>query len=381
MKYEVTFSCGHTDTVELYGPTKDREWRINEYESHGLCPDCYQKDRAEKLEKEKVKDDLILASYNAPDLTGSEKQISWASKIRLVFLKRYQEFMEMIEFNKLLRFGDKLKNFLKQVDDVSEIFPEILKIETESRFWIDNRNTSLYRMVDSYEVKTAEEFAQEKDEVMAEAVMVPENQSHPGVVEIRVSVGGVKAIYQKDTDFKKIVVKYRFRWNWDNHCYERQCTDFTGSAVERAAELANALLLEGFSVTCLDADVCRRAQAADFNPECRRWVKFSPKNNVFFMRWDRDDKNFYELAKKLPGSRWDRDMQAMTVSGTSWRELLDFADINAFELSSKAKEAAGSFKAAEIPVVPEIPKEPSKEDKLQDILNSSKEVLPDLRDD
>ena len=25
MKYDVTFSCGHTETVEIYGKTEDRE--------------------------------------------------------------------------------------------------------------------------------------------------------------------------------------------------------------------------------------------------------------------------------------------------------------------------------------------------------------------
>ena len=33
MKYDVTFSCGHTATIELFGPTKDRERKISWYES------------------------------------------------------------------------------------------------------------------------------------------------------------------------------------------------------------------------------------------------------------------------------------------------------------------------------------------------------------
>ena len=43
MKYEVKFSCGHTATVELFGPTKERERKLAWYEESGECPECYAK--------------------------------------------------------------------------------------------------------------------------------------------------------------------------------------------------------------------------------------------------------------------------------------------------------------------------------------------------
>lgn len=45
-KYEINYSCGHTATVQLYGPTKERERKIAWFEREGLCPECYaaQKD-------------------------------------------------------------------------------------------------------------------------------------------------------------------------------------------------------------------------------------------------------------------------------------------------------------------------------------------------
>ena len=33
MKYDVTYSCGHTGTVELYGKTSERESKIRWYET------------------------------------------------------------------------------------------------------------------------------------------------------------------------------------------------------------------------------------------------------------------------------------------------------------------------------------------------------------
>lgn len=48
MKYGVTFSCGHTETVVLFGPTKDRESKIAWYEKSGVCTNCYRAKLNEK---------------------------------------------------------------------------------------------------------------------------------------------------------------------------------------------------------------------------------------------------------------------------------------------------------------------------------------------
>ena len=42
MKYDVRFSCGHTETVVLYGKTSEREKKIEWYESKAVCSDCYR---------------------------------------------------------------------------------------------------------------------------------------------------------------------------------------------------------------------------------------------------------------------------------------------------------------------------------------------------
>lgn len=42
MKYEVTFSCGHTGTVQLYGKGDERERKIRYFEEYGVCSACKQ---------------------------------------------------------------------------------------------------------------------------------------------------------------------------------------------------------------------------------------------------------------------------------------------------------------------------------------------------
>lgn len=40
-KYKVTFSCGHTEEVELFGKIKERERKIEYWTENGLCSACY----------------------------------------------------------------------------------------------------------------------------------------------------------------------------------------------------------------------------------------------------------------------------------------------------------------------------------------------------
>ena len=39
MKYDITYSCGHTGTVELYGKTSERESKIRWYETTNVDVD------------------------------------------------------------------------------------------------------------------------------------------------------------------------------------------------------------------------------------------------------------------------------------------------------------------------------------------------------
>lgn len=41
MKYQVTYSCGHTDMVDLGGKNAERERRLKWLAECGLCPECY----------------------------------------------------------------------------------------------------------------------------------------------------------------------------------------------------------------------------------------------------------------------------------------------------------------------------------------------------
>lgn len=42
MKYDVKFSCGHEETIELFGKGTERERKIVYFEKYGVCSCCYR---------------------------------------------------------------------------------------------------------------------------------------------------------------------------------------------------------------------------------------------------------------------------------------------------------------------------------------------------
>ena len=49
-QYTITRSCGHEETVRLFGPGKDRERKLNRMRET-LCRECYRKEQAKTEEK------------------------------------------------------------------------------------------------------------------------------------------------------------------------------------------------------------------------------------------------------------------------------------------------------------------------------------------
>jgi len=74
-KYSAKFSCGHTETVELYGPEKDRSRKLA-WMAGKVCSACYKADQSARAAE------AVDAAGELPALKGSDKQIAWATTIR-----------------------------------------------------------------------------------------------------------------------------------------------------------------------------------------------------------------------------------------------------------------------------------------------------------
>ena len=81
-KYTITHTCGHNAQHQLFGKEEARE-RTLAWRAKGICPICYAAEQSANVD---------AASADLPELTGSEKQVAWARKIRVKVLKQVDDF-------------------------------------------------------------------------------------------------------------------------------------------------------------------------------------------------------------------------------------------------------------------------------------------------
>ena len=135
MKYEVTYKCGHTGTVELFGKESDREYRLSRMAEED-CPDC-QKAAVHAMCAEQAE------RYGLPDLVGSPKQIAWAEEIRAEFIAKKEEQSERNEQVYARALAANIPNAQEQIDKMRALFDGFCAeffAETSARKWIDLRD-------------------------------------------------------------------------------------------------------------------------------------------------------------------------------------------------------------------------------------------------
>ena len=187
-KYEITYKCGHTGTVELFGKGSDRERKLEWMSKNHICPECLEK------EKQAAQKAIIEEAKNAglPELTGSEKQVAWAISIR-------QTFIEAIE-NGIATSDAKYADNPQWTESRSAIVSSVEYIKstkTEAKWWIDTVNgypaISVASKVYAAEIAAKETTPAETTEVaIAEPV---EAKSEPIMKEVEVLYRDYKNTY------------------------------------------------------------------------------------------------------------------------------------------------------------------------------------------
>jgi len=72
-KYQVSYSCGHIETVNLLGPHKQRERKLEWYRSHGLCSPCWHARRQEERDRASGEAAMEAFALGFAPLEGSAK--------------------------------------------------------------------------------------------------------------------------------------------------------------------------------------------------------------------------------------------------------------------------------------------------------------------
>lgn len=90
MKYDITYSCGHTGTVELFGPGKDRERKLWWYSNKCDCPTCYEAQKAAKMAADNyVEREMHYGDYkrNYSDCKTKNGSYNPKTKTIIVYIK------------------------------------------------------------------------------------------------------------------------------------------------------------------------------------------------------------------------------------------------------------------------------------------------------
>lgn len=151
--YDISHTCGHDERIELFGPTRERERRI-EWLQERPCTKCWKKEREAEAEArrdreaamivEKLGDDAAEAlnaiSSPACKLVGSSRQIMWAEDIRA---KCVTEIIDRLH-NLVARIPGKLTDQQSAEFAVRcRAFASVIANETSAAWWIDNRGDTL----------------------------------------------------------------------------------------------------------------------------------------------------------------------------------------------------------------------------------------------
>lgn len=95
-KYSIVHTCGHEETVQIYGTNVHGErTRKAEWLESKPCRNC---------EREALREDMLAG---AAELNGSDKQVAWANDLRDKAIKEARELLAKLEADTRVSQADK----------------------------------------------------------------------------------------------------------------------------------------------------------------------------------------------------------------------------------------------------------------------------------
>ncbi len=347
--------CEGSYVVQLVGRTKDLQWKLDNWD--WTCDECREKFRKE----ENAKAAAANAESGLQSMTGTEKQIAWAETIRAAKIAAIDEIVDgydakMAEATKDPKESayqnerSRERGFSSLADAFACAKEAAIQIinTTAASWWIDNREENLGRLI----LKHAEAVAKsrknipEAPDAKAEATVRPENPLTETVAEIRLK-GDFLEVYfpEKRDDFWRLIKKI-LGFSWTGACWQRKLSVKTGLPLDRLADTGNSLLVAGFPIRIYDDAARGKAISGEFDPEVGRWIMARTSGDYrgwFSINWPKVD-DFYSVAKKITGSRYDKP--DVVVQAEHFEEVIDFAEVHGFELSPGAIELAAKAEEA-----------------------------------
>lgn len=311
-------------------------------------------------------------------LSGSPKQVEWANRIRSKITKN---LIMYYAFN-----SKKGMYFIEMDEDVIKKAERFILSKDKASFWIEHREKDYFQFQRLIESTLYFEEPKEKstiDKAKAEAIVYPNDQKTKVVAEIIFDdeINEVKVKSEKDQIIINTVKSLHY--DWSGKVWYRETVPYKRDVDDRIAEVGNKLLLAGVPIIIWDETIRKKAINGEYEKECFRWVAKNKDKNMISIIWECRSDELYRKAKRLPHAEWENGI--MLVPERYYEEIRDFAKLNEFKITppaedilSKAEEEENSHIKTLIKKA-DIKKEKNTE--LQDILNSSRDVLDDLKDD
>lgn len=415
--YTVKFACGHTAEIQLFGKESERQRKIKYLEESGMCPSCYKKQQEEAKKAAEAQAAAEASEMGLPELAGSEKQVVWATKIRNGLMESISKMQDAaFKIVENAKETGKHQDDLPRVEKAIEFLNACEKVagtETSAaafidwRFDLDVRRLLAVREVEDEAIKSGKDMQQyggffvavlkilypatgeteqsveagRTVEIAKEVTLAPEKKTTDALAEVTYTDDRVDVSSPKDYTVMQVVKDSGFRWTGSD--WEMQITVTTGSAVDRAAEIANKLLAAGAQVR-VPVEIQKVAVEGNYTPRCTRWViRITNDAEHVYVLWGRNE-NWYEKVKCISGAKWMHDLHYMCIPTSSADEVEEFAKLNGFQISAGAKLLINNYREKVkivIPATAPIEETQSEANGLKDILNSSRDVIEDLKDD
>ncbi|OCB03112.1 hypothetical protein BBC27_09695 [Acidithiobacillus ferrivorans] len=292
-------------------------------------------------------------------LTGSEKQISWATDIRA-------SRMNVVESGCLLFNAPPISQ------EQSEELMRCLQSIRRAHWWIETRTLGYGQfMLAAFDEGFKAQYVMPPADnttthamlaaaVLTEALLAPAKTRGP-VAEVSLAAGKVRVVLIEFDEATNTVLK-RCGYRWEAPAWTRQAVDDVVG--HRAVEIAVRLLAHGCPVRIFDEALRQRVVENDYEPESPRRVEVSTSKKYstkFHLLWtlDANPVKFKKSAQQLHGAKVFDDGAYVSVS--HFEDILDFADQNGFTITPEAQslidaekqKLAGSVKVVAQPKMAE----------------------------
>lgn len=342
-KYDIKFSCGHTEIRCLVGSCSERERKIKYFEDFGLCSECYRNKLLEDRKLEQEEAFKKVEKLGLIDLEGSEKQIAWANQIRIKYINQFNYLKEDKGYKIDKNFEDLFIKLINKpsakffIDNRFESLSDILKI-------IKNEDEEYLKKIRQEELKIEEEKMLElKKEAELEATIFV-NDDTSNYAKIVIKDSKIKVFYKYDVLFIEIVKKLGYTYNnkWEMDIIG----EIYGNITDRAVELGVTLLENNINVCCLDLNIKEKILNKDFVKRQYRWLILNTENKLKLKDYNYDKNTLYNYYrnKKIRG-KWKN--KGIIVEVENYRQLLDFCEENKFSITSSAYNFIKNFAGEE----------------------------------